>query len=496
MEKDLPLHLQEVLFSSSDPVISRKLSSWEAAGKIKKIAPRLYTGKIHETPEAVVRRNIFTILGKHYPQAVLSHRSALEFKPTASGTLFLTYTYTRKIQLPGITLRILEGPGPAEGDRQFFGDLYVSGQARAFLENMQTSRKVGSDAKTLPQSEIEEKLERIVQVNGEGALNQLRDDARKVASSLGMKAEFDKLNSIISALLSTYSSKVLTSDAAKARIDGVPYDAARLKLFETLFVALKQGEFKRRPEPNQADLAFANFAFFESYFSNYIEGTVFELEEALEIIETQQPLPSRNEDSHDILGTYQLVSNPQEMRIVPESGAHLLEILQYRHRILLSARESKQPGVFKDRNNYAGQTMFVEHHLMKGTLLKAYDYYQVLDSGFMRAVFMMFVISEVHPFLDGNGRLARVMMNAELVHAGQSKIMIPTVYREDYIGALRKLTRQGTPSVFIRMMERAHAFSANVYGADREEMRVYLERCNAFWEDTEGKILQILPHEA
>ncbi|GAI76162.1 unnamed protein product, partial [marine sediment metagenome] len=28
---------------------------------------------------------------------------------------------------------------------------------------------------------------------------------------------------------------------------------------------------------------------------------------------------------------------------------------------------------------------------------------------------IMFVISEIHPFLDGNGRIARVMMNAELV---------------------------------------------------------------------------------
>ena len=83
----------------------------------QKNSNRIYTGKIHETPETVIRRNIFTILGRQYPQAVLSHRSALEFKPTASGTLFLTYTYPRKIQLPGITLRILEGPGPVDGER-------------------------------------------------------------------------------------------------------------------------------------------------------------------------------------------------------------------------------------------------------------------------------------------------------------------------------------------------------------------------------------------
>lgn len=54
----------------------------------------------------------------------------------------------------------------------------------------------------------------------------------------------------------------------------------------------------------------------------------------------------------------------------------------------------------------------------------------------------MFILSEVHPFLDGNERIARIMMNSELVKEEQSKIIIPTVYHDDYLGALRKLTGQ------------------------------------------------------
>ena len=45
--------------------------------------------------------------------------------------------------------------------------------------------------------------------------------------------------------------------------------------------------------------------------------------------------------------------------------------------------------------------------------------YRTLDAPFRRAAFIHFLISEVHPFADGNGRMARVMMNAELV-AGRS----------------------------------------------------------------------------
>jgi Fic family protein len=62
----------------------------------------------------------------------------------------------------------------------------------------------------------------------------------------------------------------------------------------------------------------------------------------------------------------------------------------------------------------------------------------------------MFVISEIHPFLDGNGRIARVMINAELVTTGQTRIIIPTVYRDDYLGALRRLTRNNDPQVYIK----------------------------------------------
>jgi Fic family protein len=40
---------------------------------------------------------------------------------------------------------------------------------------------------------------------------------------------------------------------------------------------------------------------------------------------------------------------------------------------------------------------------------------------------MMFLVSEAHPFVDGNGRLARIMMNAEFVVAGERRVVFLTV---------------------------------------------------------------------
>ena len=99
------------------------------------------------------------------------------------------------------------------------------------------------------------------------------------------------------------------------------------------------------------------------------------------------------------------------------------------------------------------------------------------------------MISEVHPFNDGNGRISRIMMNAELVHADQSKIIIPTVFREDYLNGLRRLTRKGDPSVLIKAVSRVRQFSTNIIGEDFEETRRYLEGTNAF-KDGDGYILR------
>jgi Fic family protein len=488
MENNIPIHLQEIIFATSDIALNRQLSKLEEEGQIKKIAPRIYTSNFNESEETIIRRNIFTILGKLYPGAVVSHRSALEFKPTSANQIFVTYTYTKKIELPGITIRFMEGMPAIEGDNPFSGELFVSQQERAFLENLQSSRQIGPTSKTITLPEIENKLEQIAQVKGEEGLNQFRDKAREIAEKLGMQSEFEKLNKLISALLTTKPSKILTSPMAVARALGNPYDKHRLELFEKLFVELQQQPYKDRKDVNTETNAFRNFALFEAYFSNYIEGTIFEIEEARSIILTEIPIPNRDEDSHDILGTYKLVSNQKEMSTTPSNPDELLNIVQYRHQILLAARTSKKPGQFKDKNNRAGETHFVDHTLVRGTLIKGFDYYQALQEPFAKAAYIMFMISEIHPFLDGNGRIARVMMNAELVKTNQTRIIIPTVYRDDYLGALRKLSRNDDPAVYIRMLQRAQEFSATLIANDMEALEHHLTQSNAFKEHDEAKL--------
>ena len=490
MAKNNMINVLEIVMASSDKKDANPKSSMIKDGTLRKIAPKVYTTNMEDSPETIVARNLFYILGQLFPHAVISHRSAFELKQTETGDIFLTYNYSRNVSLPGITVHLLEGPMGTEHDMPFIENLFVSSNERRMLENLQKGRaRNGSVSKCMPREVIEENLEKMLQVNGETGINAFRDKARDVAKELGMDGEFEALNSIVSALLTTKPSTILTSPKAVARANGLPYDGERVKLFELLFKALKNDVFADIDEPNQTTAEFRNFAFFESYFSNYIEGTEFEIEEAWEIVETGKPMPARNADSHDVLGTFQIVASRREMRRTPQTAEELIEILQERHRVMMAARPDRDPGMFKMKNNHAGDTHFVDYTLVRGTLMKGFEYYQALESPFARALFMLFMISEVLPFNDGNGRISRIMMNAELVHADQSKIIIPTVFREDYLNALRRLTRKGDPSVIVRAISRVRQFSSNITGEDFVATKEYLEKCYAF-KDGDGYILR------
>ena len=474
-------NILEVVVGTADIRSSNQVKS----GNLRKIATRIYTSNMDDAPEDIIRRNVFYILGQLYPHAVISHRSAFELKPTSEGDIFLTYKYTKNIELPGIKVHLMKGPMGTAHDMPFIENLYISSTERRMLENLQKGRTRGNVSKCLPRTYIEENLEKMLVVNGEEGINGFRDKAKEIAKQLNMTEEFETLNSIIGALLSTKPSGILSSGSALARAQGVPFDQERVKLFETLFKALHNEPFPSMDEQNVSTASFRNFAFFESYFSNYIEGTEFEIEDAYRIIETGQPMPARNADSHDVLGTFQIVASRREMRRTPSTADELVEILQDRHRIMMAARPDRNPGMFKTQNNHAGDSHFVDCTLVRGTLIKGFDFYKALESPFARALFILFMISEVHPFNDGNGRISRIMMNAELVHADQSKIIIPTVFREDYLNGLRRLTRKSDPSVIIKAISRVRQFSANIIGEDFEETRRYLEGTNAFKDGDE-----------
>jgi len=451
-----------------------------AAGRARKLCGRLYTRDTEAPLEQVARRNWTRIAAHHFPGAVVVDRSAFEAKPSPDGSLFLdagpAYAGRRPVRLPGLSLRPRKGPGPVEGDLPHMDGLHFSSRARAMLDNMRPSRARGGISRTLSQAELEGELTRIAALRGRSALSELRDQAGEVAVALDACEEMKAFDQLLGAVLGTRDVSLETS-AGRAAQAGVGFDAHRIELFEELQAALLREPLPDRPE--QAD-SFPALSFIEAYLSNWIEGTEFELDEAEEIVFGRTIPEGRFEDAHDVLGTFELVNDPARRRQLPADAGELLNLLRSHHAVMLERRPGAVPGSFKTRRNQAGGTTFVHPDLVNGTLVEGYRFYAALPPGLARAIFMMFLVAEVHPFTDGNGRVGRVLMNAALSAEDQQRIVIPLSYREEYLQGLRALSQGGNPKPLIRVLDFAQEYAAAIEWSELKRAERMLEQSNAF----------------
>lgn len=471
----------------SDSSISKAVYEAVERGQLRKLGSRLYTRNLQEDPERLVRRNWYNLVGAYYPDAIIADRTALESKPAEDGSVFLISAKKRETELPGLTFRPRSGAGPLDSDRPFGGVRLASTQ-RAYLENLRESRaRGGRVSRTMPREQLEQRLDALIRQQGEAAANRLRDDARTIAPQLGYDAEAAALHELIGTLLGTRDAD-LASEIGKARHAGQPFDPDRIRLFESLFMALRDTLPERRPALQRDGEANATLAFFEAYFSNFIEGTEFTVEEAAEIVFEGVIPQERPADAHDVLGTFRVVSDLAHLKVLPTAFEAFRDLLRRRHATVMEAREDKSPGAFKDRVNRAGQTVFVAPGLVDGTLERGFEFLQALDDPFQRAIYMMVLVSEVHPFADGNGRVARIMMNAELVARDQERIIIPTAYRTDYLGALKAFSHNGHTDPLIRMLDVAQAYTHRIDWSTLDQAHAALAATNAFAEGPEAKL--------
>jgi Fic/DOC family len=484
----------EVFFSST--AASRAIRSLLRTGQIRHVGGRLYTKNLDEPIEDVLRRRAWDVAGGFFPGATIVDRSALEPLPAGpEGSIFLCSDTVRVLRLPGLVLNCRRGAGPAHGDMPFLGGaLHMSSWPRRFLDNMRPSRARSGVRRTLSRPELEARLETLLANRGEEELNRLRDEAAAIAGELDREQELEQLSSLIGTLLGSRDGP-LASPLARATRAGEGWDEARLVLFNDLFAALHAFVPVDRPAPERIS---PTFSFYEAYFSNFIEGTEFTVREAREIIFDGAMPVDRPKDAHDILGTFDLVSDPTWRAKTPSNAEDLLSLLSDSHARIMAGRPEEHPGQFKTRANRAGNTEFVSPTRVTGTLARGFEHFLALEAGFPRAVFVMFLVAEVHPFADGNGRVARALANAELTASGEQRLMIPIVFRDDYLAALRAMSRRGTPVPLIRVLSRAQAWAGEVDWSSMTTAEQDLDRTNALLTPDEAEergVILRLPRE-
>lgn len=184
----------------------------------------------------------------------------------------------------------------------------------------------------------------------------------------------------------------------------------------------------------------------EAVLSSRIEGTIATLGEVLEFEAAEET--ATGEKRNDILEILNyraaLKSSVKELDRLPICG----RLICNAHRVLMSGvrGESKTPGEFRRKQNLIGApgdneetARFVppKHDDLPG-LLKTWEAYingQAPDKLIQLAI-MHAEFEAIHPFLDGNGRLGRLLVPLFLV--SKELLSTPCFFISDYLEARRE----------------------------------------------------------
>lgn len=437
-----------------------------AAGQLHKLARGLYTPE----PDmiAVVNAEWTTILGREYPGAVIVDASARALHPR-NGRLFIDHRRRNAIRLPGLVIEPREGPGAVDGDGPGPGGIYTSSVERGLLDNLAVSNE-----RLLAEADVRRWVEDLLTTRGIGYLNGIRDRAQDLAPKIRRQAAFALLDRLVRSAMATGPAR----SAADSRA-GAAVDPRRIERFAALAKFLNDQAPEIAAVSSQFGARRTLLPFYESYFSNYIEGTEFTLDEAADIVFDGKIPAQRPEDAHDILGTYRLATDPEYAAVTSRDASPFLALLRARHAVLMAARPDVGPGTLREVNVRAGATVFPRWELVEGTLLDGFDVGLRLTDPFLRSLYLHFLVSEVHPFADGNGRISRLTMNAELESAGMTRIVVPTGYREDYLGTLRAASGDGHFEGMVSAFRHVLRWTARMDFTSRATAESLLEATNA-----------------
>jgi Fic family protein len=201
------------------------------------------------------------------------------------------------------------------------------------------------------------------------------------------------------------------------------------------------GMLRRLPN---SDLLLSPLRLQEAVLSSRIEGTLATMSEVLQF-EAGEP-PEREARRHDIeeILNYRIAVDAavEELKTRPFS----LNLLLRLHRLLSSSvrGENKAPGKFRRQQNYIGSRIggvetirFTPPDWMKleHSLSNWEKYYHSEEEPLVRLACIHAQFEFLHPFLDGNGRIGRMLIPIFLFEKGL--LSQPSFYLSEYIEAHR-----------------------------------------------------------
>jgi len=178
-----------------------------------------------------------------------------------------------------------------------------------------------------------------------------------------------------------------------------------------------------------------------TYNSNAIEGNTLTLSETKVVIENGITIKGKPLKDH-----LETINHKEAIEYIEKLVSKNVRLSEYDiksiHYLILKEIESSNAGKYRNENVFISGAKHVPpiyinvpYEMQK--LLDSYQNWSALHP-VVRACYLHGEFVKIHPFVDGNGRTARLLMNFELIQSGYPPVVIKTENRADYYDALDK----------------------------------------------------------
>lgn len=205
-----------------------------------------------------------------------------------------------------------------------------------------------------------------------------------------------------------------------------------------------------------------------TYNSNAIEGNTLTITETKVILEDGLTI-GRGKSLKEHL---EVINHKEAIDYVEDIVNKNLDIservIRDLHYLILKTIDSKNAGEYRQSNVLISGSRHkpVEHFLVKEKMTELVDWYndnknkkhpiEVASEFHFRFVY-------IHPFIDGNGRTARLLMNLILIRNGYPAAVIRAEDRDRYMKALEEASTSGNLNDFTKIIAEAVDRSLDTY---------------------------------
>ncbi|SKC81984.1 Fic family protein [Maledivibacter halophilus] len=204
-----------------------------------------------------------------------------------------------------------------------------------------------------------------------------------------------------------------------------------------------------------------------TYNSNAIEGNT------LTLVETKVVLEGITIGGKTLREHLEVINHKEAILYVEEIVKNEEPLTEWQikniHSIVLKGINDNYTGIYRDQNVIISGAMHIppDYILLNELMSQFIDWYNSKEVQEMnpieRAARVHGEFVKIHPFIDGNGRTARLLLNLELMKSGYPPIVIKNNRRVEYYEALDKAHTIGDYSYFITIVKQEIENSIDLY---------------------------------